>query len=178
MYGMKISGRNIKRRLYGLRMLPSNLKRARYFRGHGVHSPFVYAVVRQVFMRRKLNPEAGTALYDALLSRGISQRRAIQLQNLMAHCGYESFDIDCDPATAPRSDMIIATTEVMPERLKEMAARAAEMRSTLCIMSPAADRSRDETCRGIVEAHRCTSIDNRGYLLIFNNYLPKQRFRL
>ena len=119
MYGMKISGRNIKRRLYGLRMLPSNLKRARYFRGHGVHSPFVYAVVRQVFMRRKLNPEAGTALYDALLSRGISQRRAIQLQNLMAHCGYECFDIDCDPATAPRSDMIIATTEVMPERLKE-----------------------------------------------------------
>ena len=79
---MKISGRNIKRRLYGLRKLPSNLKRARYFRGHGVHSPFVYAVVRQVFMRSRLFPEGATGLYYELLARGISQRRAVQLQNL------------------------------------------------------------------------------------------------
>jgi len=102
---MKISGRNIKRRLYGLRKLPSNLKRARYFRGHGVHSPFVYAVVRQVFMRSRLFPEGATDLYYELLARGISQRRAVQLQNLMTHCGYESFDIDnSDMSAAVRYD--------------------------------------------------------------------------
>lgn len=178
---MRLSGRNIKRRLYDLRNLPSNLKRARYFRGHGVHSPFVYAVVRQVFMRSKLFPEGATDLYYELLARGISQRRAVQLQNLMTHCGYTSFSIDADCGTEHdivRCDMMIATKTVAPDYLKTMAACAAEMRSTLCIMSPAADRRRDETCRDIVAAHGCTSIDNRGYLLIFNNYLPKQRFRL
>lgn len=129
-------------------------------------------------MLSKLKPEGGTALYDALMARGIPQRRAVQLQNLMTHCGYESFDIDREPDSALRSDMMIATVAVAAERLKAMAALAAEMRSTLCIMAPAADRRRDDACREIVEAHRCTSIDNRGYLLIFNNYLPKQRFRL
>lgn len=175
---MKITGRNIKRRLYGLRQLPVNIKRARYFRGHGVHSPFVYDIVRQVFMRSRLFAEGRTDLYYELLNRGVVQRRAVQLQNLMTHCGYESFDIDNDAVSAPRCDMMIATVAVAPERLKAMAAHAAEMKSTLCIMSPTADGNRDESCREIVEAHCCTSIDNRGYLLIFNNYLPKQKFRL
>lgn len=175
---MKITGRNIKRRLYGLRQLPSNIKRARYFRGHGVHSPFVYDVVRQVFMCSHLFADGRTDLYYELLGRGVSPRRAVQLQNLMTHCGYESFDMDNDDVSAPRCDMMVATVAVAPERLKSMAARAAAMQSTLCIMSPAADRSRDEACSEIVAAHGCTSIDNRGYLLIFNNYLPKQKFRL
>lgn len=175
---MKITGRNIKRRLYGLRQLPVNIKRARYFRGHGVHSPFVYDIVRQVFMRSHLFAGSGTDLYDELLGRGVAQRRAVQLQNLMTHCGYVSFDIDNDAASAQRCDMMIATVAVAPDRLKAMAARAARLQSTLCIMSPAADRSRDEACREIVASHCCTSIDNRGYLLIFNNYLPKQKFRL
>ena len=29
-----------------------------------------------------------------------------------------------------------------------------------------------------VAAHRSTTVDNRGYLLIFNNNLPKQHFRI
>jgi len=33
-------------------------------------------------------------------------------------------------------------------------------------------------CRQIVAAHRSTTVDNRGYLLIFNNNLPKQHFRI
>ena len=34
--------------------LRSHLARARFFRGHGVHSPFVYAIVRQVIMKTEL----------------------------------------------------------------------------------------------------------------------------
>ena len=161
---MKISGRTIKRRLYGLRNLPADLKRARYFRGHGVHSPFVYAIVRQVFMRSTLIAKSDTALFDALTDRGISARRAVQLQNIMIHCGYTSFGIDC--------------ADVPAERLEAMAAKASAEGATLCIMSPWYDRRRDEACRAIIAKHRCTDIDNRGYLLLFNNYLPKQSFRL
>ncbi|MBO5983755.1 MAG: hypothetical protein J6P90_01890, partial [Rikenellaceae bacterium] len=72
---MKITGRNIKRRLYGLRTLPSHIKRARYFRGHGVHSPFVYAIVRQVFMRSTFISDE-RKLYNALIKQGVAKRRA------------------------------------------------------------------------------------------------------
>ena len=62
--------------------LPADIKRARYFRGHGVHSPFVYAIVREVFMQSKLRSN-NRELYEELLNAEVSKRRATQLQNLM-----------------------------------------------------------------------------------------------
>ncbi len=174
---MKITGRNIKRRLYGLRTLPSNLKRARHFRGHGVHSPFVYAIVREVFMRSKLMSDEHT-LYEALLSAGVAKRRAIELQNLILHCNYTTFKIDCSVDEMEDCDMVIATTAIPTEQLTTMADKARESRITLCIIAPSLDQQRDRCCKLIVDAHPCTSVDNRGYLLLFNNHLPKQRFRL
>ena len=67
--------------------LRSHLARARFFRGHGVHSPFVYAIVRQVFMKTEL-AEGDRSLYAALRERDVNERRAVQLQNLFIHCGY------------------------------------------------------------------------------------------
>lgn len=171
---MKISGRNIGRRLYGLRTLPSRLKRARYFRGHGVHSPYVYDIVRKVFMKSKLQTSR-TDLYECLRSRGISRRRATQLQNLLVHCGYDTFGID---RASERVDMLVATLATEAERLPQLAAEAERNRSTLCVMSPYLSAERQGACRRIVDAHPSTSVDNRGYLLLFNNHLPRQRFKL
>jgi hypothetical protein len=74
--------------------------------------------------------------------------------------------------------MVIASIDIPAEELAALADKAREEKNTLCIMSPSLDRKRDEACQAIVAAHPCTSIDNRGYLLLFNNYLPKQTFRL
>ena len=80
---MRIGGRTIGLGFYGrIAELHNRLVRARYFRGHGVHSPFVYDIVRSVFMRDDLLP-GRRDLYDALLTAGVSRRRAVQLQNLM-----------------------------------------------------------------------------------------------
>ena len=174
---MKISGRNLKQRLYGLRNITSNIKRARYWRGHGVHSPFVYGIVRQVFMKRSLMSQE-RELYDALLKEGIATRRAIELQNLMTHCAYEHFAINSMPNSADGSWMIIATRKTPASELRVLAENAKQSGSTLCIVAPAYDRERGTACKQIVEQHLCTSVDNRAYLLIFNNHLPKQRFRL
>lgn len=170
---MKITGRNIKRRLYGLRTLPSHIKRARYFRGHGVHSPFVYAIVRQVFMRSTFLADDRT-LYNALIEQGVAKRRAMQLQNLMEHLRYTSFCID----SAAEADMIIATADYPTSQLSALATTARSESRTLCIMAPSIDRERDSECKRLVAEHTCTSVDNRGYLLLFNNHLPKQKFRL
>lgn len=69
-------------RLKDLSYLPSYIGRARYFRGHGVHSPYIYAIVRQVFMRRGLYDES-CALYTELVERGVAKRRAEELTNLV-----------------------------------------------------------------------------------------------
>lgn len=174
---MKITGRNIKRRLYSLCTLPSNMKRARYFRGHGVHSPYVYAIVREVFMRSTLMTDEHT-LHDLLITAGVTRRRAVQLQNLMTHCKYTSYKIDCPVEQIVDCDIVFATTNTATEKLTSMAEKAREEHITLCIISPSMERQRDNICKAIVDAHPCTSVDNRGYLLLFNNHLPRQRFRL
>ena len=55
---------------------------------------------------------------------------------------------------------------------------ASELKTTLCIIAPYYDKERTEICKELVMEHRCTSVDNRGYLLLFNNHLPKQQFKL
>lgn len=170
---MKRSGRTLKQRLYGINHLPSWVRRARFFRGHGVHSPYVYSIVRQVFMRSTLTDD-DHSLYDALLLKQTVRQRAVQLQNLLHHCNYATWCID----QMERVDMIIVTLDTSYEQLAAFNTYAREVGATLCILKPYNNAQRWAACREIIEMHPSTTVDNRGYLLIFNNHLPKQRFRL
>ena len=170
---MKRSGRNLKQRLYDLKHLPSYLRRARYFRGHGVHSPYVYNVVRQVFMQRELLAEEHP-LHDMLLEYGVPRRRAVQLDNLVVHCDYKSWAVD----SLARVDLIVATLATTYDHLEEYARYAREVGATLCIMAPYNNANRWGVVKALIEAHPSTTVDNRGYLLMFNNHLPRQRYRL
>ena len=170
---MKRSGRTLKQRLYGIKHVGSYLCRARYFRGHGVHSPYVYSIVRKVFMSSKLNTNQ-TDLRDALLMCNVSKRRATELQNLVVHCNYASWSID----NMQPCQMLIATMATTYEHLMKDVDYAREQGITLCIMRPYNNAERWAVCSRIIEEHASTTVDNRGYLLIFNNHLPKQRFRL
>lgn len=171
---MKLSGRNLKRRLYGaVTSLTGKVTRARYFRGHGVHSPFVYGLVRQVFMSRRFRTDERT-LYDMLRRLGLSHRRARQLQNLADYCGYRSFGTD----RAAECDLAIVTRTCDSAAIPLLAAEAAASGTTLAILCPYDSRERQRQCAAAVAAHRSTSVDNRGYLLLFNNHLPKQHFKL
>lgn len=170
---MKRSGRTLKQRLHDISYLPSYLSRARYFRGHGVHSPYIYDIVRKVFMQGKLFTPDST-LYTALINKGVAKRRSVQLANLAEHCGYDSWSID----TMEQKQIIIATLNTATTELTQYAEYARQKGATLCIINPYNNRERWETCLGIINAHPSTTVDNRAYLLIFNNHLPKQRFRL
>lgn len=171
------AGENIKNRLYLGFNAFKHIKRIRYWRGHGVHSPYVYAIVREVFMCSKLKSEQRD-LYDSLIALGASKRRARELQNLMGHCHYSTFGIDCDIEQMEGYDMVITSLQCDNDTLQAMAGKATELRTTLCILAPAHNSSRHSCCKALIQNHRCTSIDNRDYLLLFNNHLPKQEFEL
>lgn len=170
---MRIVGNPLSLRLPGrVAELHNRLSRARYFRGHGVHSPFVYDIVRRVFMRDELMPDE-RALYRALLDAGVSRRRAVQLQNLMIHCGYRTFGLNRADA-----EFCIATRSLPRIETLALVRAAAAAGRTVAVMSPYDGRVRQALCRQIVAQHPSTSVDNRGYLLLFNNHLPKQHFRI
>ena len=114
------------------------------------------------------------ALYTALLSKGVAKRRAVQLANLAEHCGYDNWCID----SMDEKQMIILTLDTHYTELVRYAEYAREKGATLCIVNPYNNRERWEVCLDIIDAHPSTTIDNRAYLLVFNNHLPKQRFRL
>lgn len=114
------------------------------------------------------------ALYDRLMALGVPRRRAVQIDNLTKHCGYGRWAVDA----LEHADIIIATLATRYDRLAEYARHARETRATLCIMAPYNNADRWRVVRSLIEAHPSTTVDNRGYLLMFNNHLPKQRFRL
>lgn len=153
--------------------LPSYIRRARYFRGHGVHSPYVYRIVRQVFMQRKLYDLAND-IYPRLKSCDIPERRCVEIANLMTVCGYSSCVID----NMSDAHLIVVTLDVDFARLEAFAAYARNFGATLCIMNPYNTRERWAVCQQIIDAHPSTTVDNRAYLLVFNNHLPRQRFCL
>ena len=171
---MKHSGRNIKQRLYGLTLIGNRLSRIRHFRGHGVHSPFVYSLVRKVFMRRTLIDPEQDNLYNALVELQISPKRAIELQNIATLLEYHTFSIDSDQGDADFN--IITTSEVIDIRTAFECTKSSG--TTLVILTPYLNKERREICRELIESHNSTSVDNRGYLIFFNNHLPKQHYRL
>jgi hypothetical protein len=170
---MGIGGHKLGLKFYGrVTELRNRLSRARFFRGHGVHSPFVYDVVRNVFMRDTLLP-GDRALFRELLAAGVPERRAVQLQNLAIHCGYTTFGLNRADA-----EFCVATCGLPRPATLALVRAAAEAGHTVALMSPYDGCERQALCGQIIAGHASTTVDNRGYLLIFNNHLPKQHFRI
>ena len=172
---MKHSGRNLKRRLYGLTLIGNRLSRIRHFRGHGVHSPFVYNLVRKVFMHKGLLSDENRSLYDAIVALGTPTRLATELQNILTYCDYHTFSIDSADCVA---EFNILTEHYPTAELNGALSRAAERGTTLVVMFPYLYRERTDVCQNLIDLHTSTSVDNGGYILFFNNYLPKQHYRL
>lgn len=63
----------------------------RHLRGHGIHSPFVYSIIREAFMERKILGDG--RLYRELIEWGVRKKAARQLNNLYVHCSPSGHEI-------------------------------------------------------------------------------------
>ncbi len=148
----------------------SRLARLKHFRGHGVHSPFVYSIVRNVFMTGKLNPDA-RSIFDKISSIGIGKRLAIELSNLSLSCNCSTIDID----NLSKSGMSICTPNCSDKQIHQLAS-GAELNGTPIVILEA--RKHKAVCEKLIENCHSTSIDRVSYLILLNNHLPKQHFKL
>lgn len=161
------------------------LVRVKHFRGRKVHSPFVYGIVRNSIMKTK--PQDGDReLFDELHSRGFSAKRAAQLQNLYTFRGYgsvvfaeggEQFSI----LNSQFSDNTIcfAMPSLSETETMALVERVRGTGAVLCLVRPYENSRRRRLARNLVALHDHTSIDNRGFLLLFTDErLPKQHFKL
>lgn len=67
------------------------LSRIRHFRGHGIHSPFVYGLKRDVFMGKNEKTE-NIFLLNTLTNKGIRRKTAKELEKLHAYCNFNGFE--------------------------------------------------------------------------------------
>ena len=167
---MKISGRSLK---YRLQMLGDRLSRIKHRKGHGVHSPFVYGFVRKVLMAKNLCEDSGKTLYKMLLSKGVKEKRARELHNTLCYIEGQSYsinDVGCD--------LSILLADYPTGLLREAYEEAKREGVTLVICQPYLNRERQNEVKQLLSEHCSTTIDNRAYILFFNNRLPKQHYRL
>ena len=167
---MKVSGRNLGRRLM---LLGDRISRLKHRKGHGVHSPFVYGFVRKALMAKVLCEGTGTALYDSLVAVGLKEKRARELHNLLAYIEGQSYSIN-----EVGGDLSILMADYPAEQLREAYEEAKREGVTLAISLPYLNRERQSEVKALVAQHGSTVIDNRAYILFFNNRLPKQHYRL
>ena len=167
---MKVSGRSLGRRLL---LLGDRISRIKHRKGHGVHSPFVYGFVRKVLMVKTLNEGSGTALYDNLVAVGMREKRARELHNLLAYIEGQSYSIN-----EVGSDLSIVLTDYPTSQLREALATAKAEGVALVICQPYLNRERQNEVKALIAEHCSTTVDNRAYIVFFNNRLPKQHYRL
>jgi hypothetical protein len=167
---MKVSGRSLGRRLF---LLGDRLSRIKHRKGHGVHSPFVYGFVRKVLMTKTLSEGSGRALYESLIAVKMREKRARELHNLLAYIEGQSYSIN-----EVGSDLSIALADYPTAQLREIYDEAKREGVALVICQPYLNRERQKTIKALIAEHRSTTIDNRAYIVFFNNRLPKQHYRL
>jgi hypothetical protein len=134
------------------------IPRIRHWHGHGIHSPFVYGLVRAVFTGGcRLGEQRD--LYNIMRSKGLRRKMARQLQNLASHCGMwweEGMCIvmPCDHVpTEPDGD------------------------TTFVVVAPYRNSDRINACMS-ASGGRLT-VDTRRFFIIFNNrQLPHQHFKI
>jgi hypothetical protein len=160
----------------GMMAYAAGAARVRHLRGHGIHSPFVYSIVRDVFMPRSLTDTNHRELYDTLRGLGVWRRYARQIQNLYTHCGFSSFRIN---------DRCGGAENCLFVMLPEYAALQSDMDSAwrngnaVVVMHSHDTYRQARAIRDLIYKDVCLSIDNRGYTVFFNNdKLPVNHFKL
>lgn len=146
------------------------LSRLRHFRGHGIHSPFVYGLKREVFMGKSpKKKESGHG--NILIAHNVPKKVAAELEKLHNYCNLRGIEIVGSKSTLSNvvGDVLYVVTEEADEKVTK------EILDTSRQVAVAVLKNRK-----IGQVNRkCLTIQRRRYTLFFvRDGLPAQTFKL
>ena len=152
----------------------------RHWRGHGIHSPFMYGIVRNVFMKSKITgPD--TRLYDELRRERIGRKHAVNIQNLYAHCRMESHTLVPGLGSQTRAgrNLCILMPDASAETIVEKVRESAGKDDCLILLAPHRNARRWRMAQQIRTHYPCVSVDRRVMMIyFFNPKLQPQHYRI
>ncbi len=158
----------------------------RHFRGRSIHSPFLYSLVRHVFMAGQvIGPERD--LYDALRLIGVGHKQSVLLQNLYTHTGLNAYTLlgpglpsgGIGPTHPGGHNLCILLPGVSLRVLMQASERASEQQDTLVVLAPHLTRRSREAVRSIRHRRPCLSIDRCNLqICVFDRKLQPQHYRI
>lgn len=150
------------------------LPRLRHFRGHGIHSPFVYDLVREVFVSHKklINK---SELFGSLRRAGVDRRTAERIQNFHDFCvsGGDGTHSGMPPAD---SRFMVVLGDASHREVDKI---VSQPDVTFVVVYPYKDRRKLNSCMNIAEGGSRLTIDAKSVFIVFERrQLPKQHFKI
>ncbi len=149
-----------------------HLCHVRYWRGHGIHSPFMYSIVRQVFMKRGVRNDS-LGVYSLLRKHGMGPKDAVRVQNLYSHMRYNSITIiDKVPAATDKlgghsGALYVVIDPAAEAYIFPLAETLSGGINTLVISGARRSRGRNRTCHALYRHAPCVSVDKGGLMYYF-----------
>lgn len=152
----------------------------RHWRGHGVHSPFMYGIVRNVFMNNRITG-SDRSLYQALIKRGVGQKTGILLQNLYTHCQMDQYVlIGNSTYEIPNGRVFCVLLPQTPlDIIATVAPQTLNRPCCLVMLSPYRTTQKWKLAQQLCDEHPCVSVDRRVMMLYFvDPKLQPQHYRI
>lgn len=154
------------------------LMRVKHWRGRSVHSPFLYSVVREGFMRNDSLPINET-LFTQLKERGFSQVQALRVCRLYAHLGYESYTFDA--ANYTDEQLIVLGENITPKDIALIAQKNCKNHRTICVVMHGIYKTKERhhmwNLLSVVTGGVAVDLYHNGYLFI-DCHLNRQKFKM
>lgn len=153
------------------------MPRIRHARGYGIHSPLVYSLIRNVFMKKDIGEE--TKIYDKIIETGTSDKIARDIQNFYDFYGFSTFSIDDGITSVHEGNRLyIFTDSNIVGAAENIFSVEWEKGNVMCLI-PGKSKGRKSLCRNIAGSHPGVSIDRKTYFLYFYNVsYEKQHYKL
>ena len=172
---------NLKARFFRALFYLSTATHLRHFRGHGIHSPYAYNLVRNTIYKRNI-VGGDQVLFEAMRTLGMPRRAAVQIQNICHYLHFKGFRIIASAAEVSSFDagtLYLTHPNTSIEEMLRIFRGIYRIEGSMIVLFPRSNARRHRLCHRLSKLEEFLSIDNRRFTLWqFGHKLPKQRYKL
>lgn len=170
----------MKFRLLKIYIYARNFFRINHWRGHGIHSPFMYRLVREVLVKKRVSYNPHT-LPENIINYNLLKRDTLLIRNLYSFLQYPDSVIVGEGEPGNRT-FCVAPMDASPEAIRQTIEMIRSRRyNECCVAVLGVNKSLEkyQLCRRLIQTEGCVCVDlYRTYLFLFDHRLQKQYYRI